>query len=464
MTIVPESTHTTQLAKFASEPREFPKDVMREGKRMLIDQFACQIACAPLSWSKAYRDAVLSMGQGRGATSVYFGDDLAVDDAAFLNGAFGHGNEFDDSHVRSTTHLGAVIVPAVLAVAESRKLTGKQLLEGLVVGSEVMIRITVAASPHLHNRGHHTPPAAGPFGAAAGCSRALGLDPVKTENAMAISGSHAGGLLEYNRSGGSVKRIHCGIPAMWGVRSALMAVQGITGPREVLEGERGFLKVFAPGSDPELLTGKLADHYYFREMSYKPMACNFSTHAPLQALGEIRDANNIGPDDVETITIGTSRHTIDHVGSILEPPDILGAQFSLRFGCAVRMIYGGNGFYDYHDKDLKDPRFLGLARRVRLVVDPVCEQERLTINNRSAVVTVQTTDGRTFENRVQYSKGLYENPLTDEELTQKFYDAVIPRIGESRARELAERVWAVDEMSSAADLLPMTRPAVPVGA
>jgi len=453
-----DTDHTAQLAAFASSEPAFPADVAHEAKRMLLDQFACQIACAPLPWSENYRAAVQSLGSGAGATSVYFGDALAVDDAAFLNGAFGHGNEFDDSHVRSTTHLGAVIVPAVLAMAENRHVSGRTLLDGLVAGSEVMIRVTVAASPHLHDRGHHTPPAAGPFGAAAGCSRVLGLDPVQTENALAISGSHAGGLLEYNRSGGSVKRIHCGIPAMWGVRSTLMAQHGITGPTHVLEGERGFLAVFAGKYDAELLTGKLADHYYFREMSYKPMACNFSTHAPLQALGELREEYGLTLDNVAEITVGTSRHTIDHVGNIVEPPDILGAQFSLRFGCAVRIINGGNGFYDYHDEDLRDPRFVGLAKRVKLEVDEICNTERLTLNNRSGVVTVKTTDGRTVQRRVQYSKGLYENPLSDGELTQKFFDAVIPRVGEEAAKRLAERVWTVDDLADAADLLPMTFP------
>lgn len=448
--------YTSQLAKFANEGRDFPADIVTEGKRIMIDQFANQIACAALPWSRAFRDSVLGLGAGSGATSVYYGDSLAVDQATFLNSAFGHGNEFDDTHLRSTTHPGAVVMPPVIALAENRHLSGRAALDALIVGSEIMIRVATAASPHLHNRGHHTPPAVGPFGAAAGASRALGLSKEQTENALAIAGSHAGGLLEYDRTGGSVKRIHCAIPAMSGLRSTLMAAQGITGPTSVLEGERGFLKVFAGEYNASLLTKDLGQDWLLRGMAYKPFASNFSTHAPLQALGEIRDEQKLTAEQIAKITIGTSQHTIDHVGTIVEPVDILGAQFSLRFGCAVRMIKGGNGFYDYREEDLHDERFLRISRAVELVRDPIAHQERLTLNNRSAVVTVTTTDGRTFEKRVQYSKGLPENPLSNDELTAKFMDAVTPRIGEKKAKELANRIWAIEEMADAGGLIPLT--------
>jgi len=456
-----EANYTSKLSAWASSADAFPADVDEQGKRILLDQFANQIACAPLPWSKAFRDSVLGLGSGSGATSVYYGDSLAIDQAAFLNSAFGHGNEFDDTHLRSTTHPGAVVGPPVLALAQNHHLSGRAVLDAIVIGSEIMIRIATAASPHLHNRGHHTPPAVGPFGAAIGCSRVLGLTASQTENAMAIAGSHAGGLLEYDRTGGSVKRIHCAIPAMSGLRSTLMAQQGITGPTSVLEGERGFLKVFAGEYNADLLTKDLGSDWLLYGMAYKPFASNFSTHAPFQALGELRAEHGLTAENIEKIVIGTSHHTVEHVGTIVEPPDILGAQFSLRFGSAVRMIYGGNGFYDYREEDLHDPRFLNIARRVELVVDPIADKERKTINNRSAVVTVTTKDGRSFERRVQYSKGLPENPLSNTELTQKFFDAVIPCIGERRANELAERVWAIEEMSDAGALLPLTHAVTP---
>ena len=460
MSQTPQSTqllpYSKQLAAFGAAHKSFPPEVLNEGRRILVDQLACQIACAPLPWSKSFRNAVRSMGAGGGATTVYYGDKLSLDEAAFLNSAFGHGMEFDDTHLRSTTHPGSVVVPAVLALAENRHLSGAKALEAIVLGSEVMIRIATAASPHLHDRGHHTPPAVGPFGAALASARMLGLDEDGTLNAMAIAGSHAAGLLEYDRAGGSVKRIHCAIPAAAGLRSAVMASFGITGPSSVLEGERGFLKVFAGEYNAELLTNDLGKNYLILGMAYKPLASNFSTQAPLEALGWLQKEYQLTPEKVAKIEIGTSHHTVTHVGTIRAPKDILSAQFSMAFGCAVRLIRGGNGFYDYREEDLTDPRFLDIAQRVEMKIDPVADEERRRLDNRAAVVTVTTTDGRRLEKRIQYSKGLPENPLSDDEMTKKFIDAVTPRLGPSRAKQIVEQLWQVDKLDDAGALIAMT--------
>jgi 2-methylcitrate dehydratase PrpD len=454
---VASGAYTEALAKFATAASDFPPEVIDQGKRILLDQLACQIAGSTLAWSKQYRAASASLYRCEaGATVVYYGDRLPVDQAAFLNSCFGHANEYDDVHFKSTTHPGSVVVPAVLAVAENRHLSGKQLVEGVIVGSEVMCRIATAAAPHLHHRGHHTPPAVGPFGAAAGTARLMGLDVATMRNALAIAGSHSGGLLEYDRTGGSVKRSHCAIPSMAGVRSAVMAAHGITGPPTVLEGERGFLKVFAGEYQLSLLTQGLGERYLTLDVGFKPFACNGSMHGPLEALGWLQAEHNLGPDEIASILIGTSTTTIAHVGTIKAPTDILGAQFSLAFSCAVRILRGGNGFYDYREEDFTNPKFLDLAARVELVVDPICEDERHRLGNRGAIVTVTTPDGRRFEKRIQYSKGLPENPLSNNELTAKFVDAATPPLGATRAAHLAERIWSLEEMTDAADLLPLT--------
>jgi 2-methylcitrate dehydratase PrpD len=263
-----EAGPTTRLAAFVADTRPFPADVERTAKRLLLDQLARQIAGAQMPWSGAVRATVRALGSGDGATSVWFGDALAVDEAAFVNGALGYGGDVVDTPVLPAVAAGAVVVPAVLALAEQRRCSGRALLEGIVAGAEVLVRIAAAVTPQLYARGHDAPPAAGPFGAAAGCARLLGFGAAQTENAMAIAGSHAGGLLEYGRTGGSVARLHCGIPAKWGLRAALLAQAGITGPRAVLEGERGFLAVFAGDADAARLTDGLGARYALRELAF----------------------------------------------------------------------------------------------------------------------------------------------------------------------------------------------------
>jgi 2-methylcitrate dehydratase PrpD len=239
-----------------------------------------------------------------------------------------------------------------------------------------------------------------------------------------------------------------------------MAAHGITGPRSVLEGDRGFFVVFPGACDRTVLVGALGDDYQMLATSFKPFACNLSTHGALEALADLITEHRLSADDVVAIEIGTSSSAVRDIGAIVEPEDILGAQTSFAFGAAVRFLRGGNGPNDYHEDDLRDPRFLALAHRVQLHVDPQCDEERKTLRNRSAVVTVRTTGGRAFERRVRFPKGSPERPLSNDDLFAKFTDAVTPQLGAARTAELADRLWNIENLDDMATLLPLTHPHV----
>ena len=449
-------TIAEQLAGFAITQADFPKAAVNEAKRIILDQLACQISFAVLPWSVAYLDAVKSLGTGKGATVVYHGDQLAIDQAAFVNSAFGHGGEFDDTQLGSNTHSGAVIVPTVLALAEGHPLSGQQALESIIVGLEVMVRIGAGAAPHLDEHGFHAPPVVGPFGAVAASCRAMGSDEATCVNAMGIAGSHAGGTREYTRSGGTMKRIHCVIPAMSGLRSAVMASYGITGPRTIIDGDRGILQCFAGEFDASKVTAGLGTDYLLIETAYKPITSPWPAHAPLEAFGSLIDEYHLKPEQIAAIEVGTSSQAMKNIQTIKAPRDIMDAQYSLVYGLAVRLFRGGNKFRDYREQDLTDPRFLDLSRKVTIKIDPVCDEERLRLNNRSAVVTVVTTDGRRLEKRVQFSKGHPKNRFSDEELTAKFMDAAEPLLGLERTKQIAEAVWNIEQIKDASSLVKLS--------
>jgi 2-methylcitrate dehydratase PrpD len=448
---------TASLASWIASTPDVPEAVRAQGKRMILDQIACQVLGAPLEWSRAYRKATLALGAGSGASSAYFGDALTIDNAAFLNSAFGHANEYDDTHLASNTHPSAVIVPAAFALGEARGLSGARVLDAVIVGAEIMVRIAAAGSPALHARGHYTPAATGPFGAAAAGAHLLGFDPERALHALAIAGSHAAGLNEFTQSGGEVKRIHCAIPTQAGVRSAIFAEYGITGPRTVLEGRSGFYEVFAGNYDLAHLDTELGERYDIMTMSFKPYAANFSIHGAIEALGTIIENTGLLPNDVATIEIGISTLAVHNVGTIIHPDDVLGAQSSLAFSCAVRLLRGGNGPHAYRHEDLHDDAFVALANRVRVVPDAQCDEERARLKNRGAIVTVTTHEGRVFAERCTYHRGLPEKPLSDSDLQAKFDDAVIPILGTERAARLADRIWHLDELPAAAEIIALTR-------
>ncbi len=181
---------------------------------------------------------------GHHATVAFFGDKMSPDDAAFLNSTFNHANESDDTHLKSPTHPGGIATPASFALGEYTACSGRDLLLAMIAAYEVQIRISWACSPYLIYRGHHPPVGVGPFGGAAAGAVLMKFDKELTTNALGIAGSHSAGLIEYTKTGGSVKRIHSAIAAQAGVRAALFAQAGITGPYSILEGEKGFCKTF----------------------------------------------------------------------------------------------------------------------------------------------------------------------------------------------------------------------------
>jgi 2-methylcitrate dehydratase PrpD len=245
---------------------------------------------------------------------------------------------------------------------------------------------------------------------------------------------------------------------MSGLRSAVMASHGITGPWTIIEGDRGILQCFAGEYDQSKVIAGLGTDYLMVETAYKPITSPWPAHAPLEAFGWLIDQHRLEPGQIASIEVGTSSQAMKNIQTIKAPRDIMEAQYSLVHGLAVRLFRGGNRFADYRAEDLSDPRFADLSRKVTITVDPVCDEERLRLNNRSAVVTVTTTDGRRLGKRVQFSKGHPRNPLSDEEMTAKFMQATAPLLGRSRAERMAAAVWDLEQLAHASTLVQLTVP------
>ena len=450
---------TRTLADWAAGLKlaDVPPKVRDYAKRFILDNVGCQIAGAVLPWSKTYYDVMKATRSGSHATVVYFGDKMAPDDAAFLNSTFNHANETDDTHLKSPTHPGGIAVPAAQAMAEYAKATGDKMLLAVIVAYEIQIRISWACSPYLIYRGHHPPVGVGPFGAAAAGAVLMGLDNESMLNALAIAGSHSAGLIEYTKTGGSVKRIHSAIPTAAGVRAALFAKAGITGPHSILEGEKGFCKVFAVDYDLNRLTDGLGTLYHTLDNALKPYSCCHLIHAAFDTLDKLRDREPVDPDQVEQMLVYTnSEQILSHIGSIIEPEDILGAQFSLPFSMAMRLhhggrgVNGGNGFWDYPKVDVKDPVLINTARKVKCLVPTGAEWKAV---DKGAGIEVIMKDGRHLKEIVAYSKGLPENPMSAAEVEEKFHSLVDPILPPGRALEIIEAVHDIENIKNINDLM-----------
>jgi 2-methylcitrate dehydratase PrpD len=254
-----------------------------------------------------------------------------------------------------------------------------------------------------------------------------------------------------------VKRIHSAIPTAAGVRAALFAAAGITGPHSILEGEKGFCKVFAVDYDLKRLTDGLGTHYHLLDNAIKPYSCCHLIHAAFDALDQLRDRETFSPEDIDRILVYTnSEQILSHIGSIIEPQDILGAQFSLPFSLAMRLhhggrgVNGGNGFWDYPKVDVKDPTLVNTARKVKC---QVADKSEWSAVDKGAGIEVILKNGRHLTEIVPYSKGLPENPLSKSELEEKFHSLVDPILPAGRPKEIIDAVSEIEKVRKASDLI-----------
>jgi len=390
--------YSRQLAQFAAQLKytDLPEAVITKAKEIALHGWGVQLAGSTLPWAKAVYRYVRDQGGTPQSTVLRFGLKTSMVQAAFANGTFGHGFEMDDNHSATSTKGGCVIVPAALAAAEHQLSSGKEFIVATVIGFEVLTRIARSVMPHVYQ--HHPTGACAPFGAALAVGRLFGFNETLMLHALGIAGSHSSGLQESPPSGrGNIKRIFGGLAASSGVRSALLAREGITGPATILEGDRGFCRAFGDDSKLQMLTAGLGSDWEILKVHYKVFAQDGYIQPMSEALTRLVREHGFGPDDVEEIIAGTNAHAHGHViGRIREPDDLTSAQFSANFSLALLLVKGGADFFTYTDENLLDPQVKALSQRIRTEIDEEIDQEWHKTRPRGARIRVRLKSGKTL--------------------------------------------------------------------
>jgi 2-methylcitrate dehydratase PrpD len=328
-------------------------------------------------------------------------------------------------------HPSASVVPAALAAAQQASASGPVLLAAVAAGVEICDRLGLASySPAIRNsvffeRGQHATSICGALAAAAAAALVYGLDADGIAHAIGIAASMGSGVLEANRTGGTVKRVHCGWAAHGGLAAAELARAGITGPPTVLEGRFGFFHAWLQGEyDEAALADGLGERWELSRTVYKPYPSNHFTHPGIDCALALRAAG-LDPDDLESIELGipaaTMRTIAEPEPDKKRPGSAYHAKFSGPFTVATALVGGGGlGVYldDFGPGAHLDARRLAIADKVRCVPDP-----RATDGfplRFGAVLTVRTRGGSVLTHRVESSRGGPGNPLTAEEIALKF--------------------------------------------
>lgn len=454
------SSLTQVLADHWSGTRhgDLPAAVCAEVKRRVLDTLAAGIAGVGTPEVEAASKAVAALHAPRQPDegTVLWGSRAraAAPLAALVNGTASHARELDDFD--GCGHTGAVVVPAVCAVAEQVGADGRTVIAAVAAGYDVASRMLDAAGgyrPH-NGRGWHSTATCGTFGAAAGAARTLGLDATRFAHALGIAGTYMGGVWAFMADGAMTKRLHPGKAAETGVTAGFLAQAGMTGPAQILEAPWGgfFPTYCGDTARPERLLDGLGVHHGIMATGIKPYACCRGSHSSIDALLQVMRQHGLQPAQIERIVVHCPEHTARLVGSH-RVDSVLDAQMSLPYALAVTACGGRADLPQFDPPRTQEPEVRRLMAAIRLEADrPATEME-------GPVVEVFLTDGRTMHGQVPYAKGHPTNPLSDQEVLAKAESLIVPVLGNSRFEQIARTIGQLENLNDMRELTALLRPA-----
>jgi 2-methylcitrate dehydratase PrpD len=416
--------------------------------RLIYDVAGLCVAARKTGYVTAARASAASSGN---ATAIGHAGGFGPYDAALINGTAAHGEDYDDTFEGGPVHAGAVVVPAVLAAAEHRGVAGDAVVKGIATGVEIMCRMSLVAPQAAHKAGFHPTAIFGAPAAAVGVAAALGLAPAKIAHAVGIAGSLASGIIEYLADGSSTKRLHAGAAAQSGIRAALLAESGFTGPATVLEGRHGFYRAFAPSRTPDFapLTDGLGTRWILETVAFKPYACGTMTQPFIDCAIELARAN-VRAEDIVSMVCEVGEGTVHRLWEPLQQkraaPNGYAAKFSTPYCIAVGFPDGKAGFEQFTDERVMDPKVRALAATVSYVIDPRNDYPK----NFSGHIRATLKDGTVREVRKAHMRGGAHEPLTDEEVQAKFRDNL--QFGGWNARRATQLSHAIDRIVAGANV------------
>jgi 2-methylcitrate dehydratase PrpD len=453
------STNATPAQRFAAFAASVAAsgltDELRDDvTRRTLDFLGNSFAALPERPAEITTNVARSWGGNGGSTALGSTSLLPAPSAALINGTLGHSLDFDDTHLPSVLHPSSAVLPAALAVAEQVDATGSAFLDAAAVGIELTCRLGMAGYDQelgnsvFFDRGLHATAICGAIGAAVAAGMLYRLDADTLTSVIGIAASMGAGVIEANRTGGTIKRVHCGWAAHCGVAAADFARFGLTGPPTVLEGRFGFLRAFCGDTFTiEHITNDLGARWELQGIFFKPYPCNHFTHAGIDAALSLRQ-RGIDTDDIRSLTLGVPAPVLR---TIAEPPEDKArpgsgyhAAFSGPFTVATALLGGGGlgvSHNDFTDNAVTDQRRLDLARKVTCIPDQECT--RIFPNQFPAVLTAELTDGTTVSERITHNRGGPQRPLSDDELTTKFTINAHRAISSQAAQRVASEVRAI---------------------
>ena len=402
----------------ALTPENIPASVRTRTEELLIDITGLCVAARDTDYIRAL---IAGVDAGGPCTAIGHAATFGAATAAMINGTAAHGEDFDDTFEGGPVHSSAVVMPAVFAACERFGCDGRAALVGMVAGIETLCRLSMVIPKAIHKAGFHPTGILGALASTLAVAVTLGLNRRQTVDALGIAGSMASGIIEYLAEGAWTKRLHAGWAAQVGVQAARMGQQGFLGPRTVFEGTHGLFNGFARSTqgDYGVLSEDFGRKWFMDSITFKPYATG-TMNQPYVDCALRLASKGIRAEDVTDVLCETAEGYVHRLWEPLaskhRPANDYAAKFSTPFSIAVAFVTGGAGLAAFTEQTVRDERILGLASKVRYVVDPNNPYPKAYTGH----VRMTLKDGSVVEERQPYIRGGVNDPLTRAEIEAKF--------------------------------------------
>ncbi|MCC6531025.1 MAG: MmgE/PrpD family protein [Burkholderiales bacterium] len=441
------SAATTAVADFIPKAQfgDLPQEAITQAKLAILDTIGVTLAGVATTTGQAACRVAEDTGAARVATVLGAGMKVDPAMAAFVNGTTGHALDYDDVSWSMIGHPSVAVLPAVLALAEERGLSGRDALLAYIVGFEICGKLGSVMNPRHYEQGFHATGTLGTMGAVAGAARIKGLDSQHVRWALGVAASSASGIRQ--NFGTDTKPFHAGNAARAGVLATQLAGYGFNADANILDTQWGFFNVFAnPGAcHPERLVGRLGQPWDIVEpgVLLKMYPSCVSTHTSIDSILKLCNDHDIKPDDVESVDGGvvylTTKILIHN-----RPTTGLEGKFSLPYCMARAILNRSVKLSDFTDAAVNRPDAQALLRKVTMRIEPAVSDKWRAGLPRPAIITVKLTNGKSVSQRTDNPSGNAGNVEMDKILA-KFRDCA-QTLGTEKAKQVEDMVLGLEKL------------------
>jgi 2-methylcitrate dehydratase PrpD len=428
---------------------DIPEEVTKKAKFIIRDGLGNQIAASAISEpARKVIEMVKEWGGKPESTVVGYGFKVPAPMAAMCNAMMGHGVELDDAHGSGLIKAGSVMVPSLMALAEANNKSGKEVVTALIAGYEVAIRIAKAINPGHRQRGFHTTGTVSAIGVAAAGAKLLGCDVNGIASAIGLAAMQSAGIQSYLDDPCMAKPFSPGKSALNGTMAAVMVSRGFTGPKKALEGREGFFNAYCDDIRVSDLLDGLGQKFAIMEVGFKPHAACRYAHGPIDLAQQFFHEDNVRLQDVDSIRVNMCELSIRQA-SKPKPPNLNAAMGSTQFSVALALEIGRNGLREYWDGFNNQKIHDASSTQTTLICEPA-----YGVTGRQAAVELTLKNGKVLRREQPEPKGEPANPLTEQELSDKFTGLVkMVKGAQNLGPALSEKLMNLENQASVSEII-----------